>query len=124
MQSHLDSYYEETNAANYWVMGNNVKDLENEIKNIEKIKEVTQVEKRLKIKAVDNSKNGGILEISFVSDNKISKNLNIKGKEFNPKENGLWLDKEYAKKHGYKVGDEINIKYMGKESKERIEGFI
>lgn len=71
MQAQLDKYYDENNTADIWIMG---KSFEDDIeKKILSVKGVNEVEKRLKIKVKNDDKDGGLVELNFIYDNKISK---------------------------------------------------
>lgn len=122
MQAQLDKYYDENNTADIWIMG---KSFEDDIeKKILSVKGVNEVEKRLKIKVKNDDKDGGLVELNFIYDNKISKSSVIQGEPFSTEKDGIWLDEKYAKIHGYSIGDYFTYNAFGKERKEYIRGLI
>ena len=119
MKYTADKFYSENNLQDLNVMGNLT---DEDLKNILKIKNVVNAEKKLSVTGTtDNDKT---LLINFIESNDISKFYVMDGDNFNKDIKGVWLDYFYANKNDIKVGDTILVKYEDIKLNEKVIGLI
>lgn len=117
-------YYEQTHLADNWVVGAGFSTEEQ--KAIEKLEQVTSVDRRAVIAAKAKVGNGEELdmELNFMDTISSSFPLWIEGEEFHADSEGIWLEELFAKEWDLKVGDYITLEYAGREFTEQIKGII
>ena len=118
-----DAFYSKYDLADIWVQGKNF--TADDLSHIREIKGVKDAERRASVKgkAVLDIREADMY-LNFVESNEISKIGIVKGEEYEPGENGIWLDHRFAEVNGYTVGDKIKLKYEGKTFDEVIRGTI
>lgn len=122
MQEQSNQYYKETNLADYWVVGSDIsKDVKDDIAALDDVKEV---ERRLTFRVSDSQDEQATVELNYIEDNKISKNILVEGEAFSLNKKGIWLDSAYAKAHKLKVGDTFSFSFASTNSKVKIVGLI
>ena len=119
-----DYYYEETQLADYWVVGAGFSKEEAEA--IEDLEQVESVDRKVVLSAKAKVGNGEELdmELNFLESINSSFPFWIEGEEFSADKEGIWLEELFAKEWGLKVGDYITLKYEGREFSEQIKGII
>lgn len=117
-----DSFYEETNLADLWVMGKVF--TSDDVKEIESLIGVNHVNRRLQISATADLENDPYMQLNFVEENEISKLYIISGEDFTGQEEGIWLDELFAKGQNLALGDTISIEFNGLKITEEIKGLI
>ncbi len=122
MQKESDRYYKETNLADLWVVGDNFTE-ENEAA-AKKVSGVASVQRRLVLEGTADLAGDPVVRMNIVDDNLISRPQILKGLEFDPKADGIWLDNSFAEAHALKVGDSITLKAMGMEIAKEVKGLV
>jgi putative ABC transport system permease protein len=117
-----DSYYEETNLADLWVMGKAF--TSDDVKEIGKLTGVKHVNRRLQISATADLENDPYMQLNFVEENETSKLYTKSGENFSGKEEGIWLDGLFAKGQNLTLGDTITIEFNGMKITEEIKGLV
>ena len=129
-----DKYYEETNLADYWLKGR--KFSEDDVKKITSISGVIQAERQLNTegkvvfptKHIDGTKQSEAKEpymiLNFMDTQNISKMQIIKGKEYVPDKEGIWIEEQFATQNHLSIGDAIDIKVNNVTFAEEIKGII
>ena len=118
MKKTADVFYQENNLQDLNVLGNFNND---DLKNVKKINNVKNAERKLSVTATTDNDN--ILLLNFIESNNISKFYVLKGEKFDNK-SGVWLDNFYAIENNLKVGDIITIKYDSLTLKAQVRGLI
>ncbi len=118
-----DAFYTKYDLADIWVQGKNF--TTDDLSHIREIKGIKDAERRASVKgkAVLDTREADMY-LNFVESNEISKIGIVKGEEYEPGENGIWLDYRFADTNGYDIGDKIKLKYEGKTFDEVIRGTI
>ncbi len=118
-----DAFYTKYDLADIWVQGKNF--TTDDLSHIREIKGIKKVERRASVKgkAILDTREADMY-LNFVERNEISKIGIVKGEEYKPGENGIWLDYRFADANGYEIGDKIKLKYEGKNFDEVIRGTI
>lgn len=116
-------YYEDNNLADIWLYGSNF--TEEDKKAVEEFSEVKEVSRRLSIETIAKLQGNPVVNLYFLEDNKISTAHIVEGEEFDiTSEDGIWLDSNFASKRELKVGEIIELTYMGVDFKKEIKGII
>ena len=119
----FDSYTQETNLADEWVFASYFTD--EDVAEIEKMKGVNEVSKRLRITASTPSDSGNdtYLSLDTVGSESISVMKLISGDKYDKSlENSIWLDPEYAEENGITTGQTIDISFGGKTVSPTVAG--
>jgi putative ABC transport system permease protein len=117
-----NAYYEDTNLADLWVMGN--KFTSDDIKAIEKIAGVKHANRRLQIKTTADLENEPYVQLNFLEENDVSELYIKSGEDFQESKEGIWLDELFAKGQNLSLGDTITLEYNGMKLTEEIKGLI
>lgn len=128
-----DSYYQETNLADYWLTGRWFS--EEDVKEIQAIPGVNLAERQLQTegKAVFQKKDGKqnledatepYLILHFLETNEISRMQLIEGKSYEQGIEGVWIDENFASCQHLKVGDTLEIKANRVSFTEEIKGIV
>ena len=115
----LNNYIKENNLADAWLYQKEFSD-----STLNELKKQTDYEQRMYVstsnKAVDNSN----IDLYITDSNKISTLKVVNSKSFNNQDDGIWLDAMYAKKNGYRLNDQITLKYQNFELSKKIIGLV
>lgn len=119
-----DAYYEETNVADAWVVGNGFS--ETEVKKLTDLPQIDTVDRKIVIQGKAKINDGSELdmELNFLESMQSSKPYLIEGEAFSADKKGIWLEQNFAEARGYHVGDRIRLKYENIEFTEEIKGII
>lgn len=118
MEDITNTYYEESNLADIWLMG--------EVGDGGYLEEIANIdyEGRTKLNAGDNAVTDSVLDIYAVKEADISSFIVLEGEPYEPCKTGLWLDQLYASAHDLSVGDTLSLSINGNIQKEVIRGLI
>lgn len=123
MEKQADAFYKKTNMSDFWVYGKTLD--EKDLDSIKGINGVKTVEGRFKINANNKTiNNNSELQLNFVTTGEISKVVTKKGEEFSHDKKGIWIDYEYAIANNIKIGEDIDLSFMGIDLSEEVCGFI
>lgn len=119
-----DAYYQETNVADAWVVGNGFS--EAEVKKLTDLPQIDTVDRKIVIQGKAKTNDGKELdmELNFLESMQCSKTYLIEGEPFSPDQKGIWLEQAFAEARDYRVGDTIRLKYENIEFSEEIKGII
>ena len=118
------SYYEDTNLADGWIYGEEIDDdVFSDIKSMEEIKDA---QREMVVDTVANYSSDPDITLHIVEGKQnISKFYLFKGQDFNPNdEEGIWIDKRFADGRNLDIGDEITLKFDGKEVSKTVRGIM
>ena len=118
------SYYDDTNLADGWVYGEEIDDdVFSDIKSMEEIKDA---QREMVVDTVANYSSDPDITLHIVEGKQnISKFYLFKGQDFNPNdEEGIWIDKRFADGRNLDIGDEITLKFDGKEVSKTVRGIM
>lgn len=108
----VDDLVEDTDMADLWVRSAGISD-----EAIDSIRELPAVNDAVRCMnlSFSNESDGSNVEVNTVDGTSISRPYLISGSEYDAdSDDGIWLDAEYADKHGLKTGDSITLAgYMG-----------
>lgn len=119
LEKSLNSYLTENHLPNYWIQGSYItQDDKNKLKTISGIKKVRSGT-RLQ---VNQDKHHLIID-SFQKP--LAKLHRVKGDKYNSQSsNGIWINKEYAKAHSLKIGDNLALTYANQKLHLKVRGII
>ena len=118
------SYYEDTNLADGWIYGEEIgDDVFSDIKSMDEIKDA---QREMVVDTVANYSSDPDITLHIVEGKQnISKFYLFKGEDFNPNdEEGIWIDKRFADGRNLDIGDEITLKFDGKEVSKTVRGIM
>ncbi len=119
----FDSYVDETNLADEWVYASYFTN--EDIAQIEKMKGVSEVSKRLRITAssVSDDGNDTSLSLDTAGTASISTMKLVSGDKYDKSlENSIWLDPDYAKENGITAGQTVEISFGAKTVRPTVAG--
>lgn len=122
IQVELDSYYEQSNFGDAWIYGDDF--TEKDIKDIKRIKGVSDAELRLSVKAIADFGNEPELSITYKNSERISKSIVVEGMNFSNDTDGIWIDKQFADAKKLHVGDKIKFTFLNTEVEKSISGIV
>ena len=118
-----NSYNKETNLGDAWIYGDNF--TQDDLQAVKEIEEITDVQRRVFLKAVGESEQKPTIYLYFQEENIISKPKVVKGDAFDPSDNQrVWLDKRFADSNDLTVGDEYTFDIGGNQLTLEIGGLI
>lgn len=119
-----EAYYQMTNAADSWVIGDNF--TQEEVRELTALPQIDTVDRKIVI--LGKAKTGGgeelDMELNFLETMQCSYPYLIEGESFSPEKRGIWLEEAFARARGYRVGDTIFLKYENVEFSEEVKGII
>lgn len=117
-------YFDQTNTADYWVIGNNFTQRDADL--LKSLPEVETVDRKLVLDGKCKLPAGEELdmEFNFIETMTCSYAYLLEGEPFNANTPGIWLEQNFANARGYKVGDTINLSYEGVSFQEEVKGII
>lgn len=122
MRVQVDSYYSKTQLADSFVYGS---DFNGDIlAEVRALPGVENAQLRLELDTIADLPEEPTLRLLVSDENIISRPLLIKGAEFDPKDDGIWLDEQFANKHGLSVGDSISLSYESMSFSLPVRGLI
>lgn len=118
------AYYQTTNVADSWVVGNGF--TEEEVKKLAALPQIDTVDRKIVIlgKAKTGAGEELDMELNFLETMQSSYPYLIEGEAFTPEKKGIWLEEAFARVRGYHVGDRIRLKYENIEFTEEVKGVI
>ena len=123
LQKSADSFYENTNLADVFVYGSGFDD--NALSAVQNISDIKTVTRRTEIPSVVSFDNNPEIALFFCESGDISKPFLLEGKAFDPTDaDGIWLCKRFADAKDLKVGDFIELSFLGQKIKKEIKGII
>lgn len=122
MKAEAERYYEETNLAHIWIMGNYFS--HEDLKKVINIAGVKHASMRLTFDADVSPGSEKTLRINLAEENLISKPELAEGNPIDIDKDGLWLDYSYAKANRLSTGDTIEFDFAGYKIQKEILGLI
>lgn len=122
MQRTVDKYYETKNLADVFIYGKGFS--AEAAGSVSKVPGVTNVQRRLTLKAVTDLPNNPDLNVHFVEKDEISRCFTVSGQEFSVDKDGLWLDDQFARANGLKTGDKLKFSTNGITLEKTISGTV
>jgi len=123
LEKTADDFYEATNMADIWIYGTDF--TRESMQEIEKLEQVTGVERRLTLKAIADFDNSPTIKLHFAEKYDISQIKLMEGEKFSiDDKDGIWLDQLFAKAKGIKVGDYIGLNVNGLILDKKIKGLV
>lgn len=123
LKASYTSYYDETNFSDYWIYG---KDFSAD--DVEKLKQadsISDAQRRVTIDMDVNGSDSKTVKVNFLEENKINTPKIMDGADFDIDSNdGIWLDKRFAEKNDYNIGDKIKLRYNGVDTELDIKGLV
>lgn len=119
LKDSLNNYLAENHLPNYWIQGSYVTEEDkNKLMDISGIKKVRSGT-RLQVRQDDHH----LIIDSF--QNPLIDLYQVKGNKYNSQSsNGIWINKEYAKAHTLKVGDNLPLTYANKKIVLKVKGIV
>ena len=119
-----DEYYSKTNYADY-IISSNDGFTSDDINSLEQNKDIEYIESRYTLyNCITPDENNANLTMHIIENNRVSKCVSIKGKDFDINTDGVWLDYRFAKEHNLNVGDSLKIQVSKLELTKTIEGLV
>ena len=122
MDIQKQQYFEDTNMADFWVNGYDF--LEEQVEEICKLQEVTEVQCAVIIDGILEYKEQSDIRLILYKDDNISMPKIIDGNKELFGAKGIWITKEYADKSGACIGDIVNLKYGENKVEATIQGIL
>lgn len=122
MQVQGEQYFEKTNLSDFWINGVNFTASDSE-----EIKELDSVDDAQCAAVMDaylDKDQDKSIRLIANEKNKISKPEILTGSSYKEKEDGLWLDSEYAKIKNLSTGDTVELYYQDKSITAKIQGTV
>ena len=123
LRKSADTFYNNTNLADVFVYGSNFDD--DALSAVKNISDVNAVSRRTEIPSIAGFDNDPEIALYFYESDEISKPFLVEGKEFDPNDaDGVWLCKRFTDAKDLKVGDFIELSFLGQKIKKEIKGVI
>lgn len=128
MKTVVDKYYDECKLPDIWLTAGNFND--DDLAKVKALDEVADAELRLSFDSPvsvrgSSSQADKILQINVINESSsLSVPKTIEGKQPNPEDNGLWLDKAFADANNLKPGDRITLQAAGNSFQMTVLGLI
>lgn len=118
------AYYQTTNLADSWVIGNGF--TEEEVRKLAALPQIDTVDRKIVIFGKAETSEGAEfdMELNFLESMQCSYPYLVAGEPFAPEKKGIWLEEAFASARGYHVGDRIRLKYETIEFTEEVKGII
>ena len=121
LQDNLNNYYNETNVADAYVLGNNFN--ESIINDFKNLSSTTGIESQFVVKSIADLADEPVVKLHFLEKNDISKYYPVEGDNINFSDaNGIWLDARFAEAKNLKIGDNITLNFNGITIHKTIRG--
>lgn len=115
-------YYKDTNLAD--ACFNGITFTKEQIEELRNKKGIEGVEPRFQINCTLKEDSNIVLQMNYVTDNKISSFHLVEGEDYSEDSNGVWLDSQFAKENKIKVGDSITYLMAGTVIEQNVVGLI
>lgn len=122
MRENVDSYYQDTNLADLFVMG--VSFGGEELAAVEVLNNVSTAQLRLELDVIADLENEPTLRLLISDRNDVSQPMVVAGAAYDPNGKGIWLDRAFAEGNELEVGEVIELSYEGMTFEFVIEGLI
>lgn len=118
------AYYQDTNLADNWVIGNGF--TQEDVRRLKALPQIEAVDRKIVIQGKAETEDGGEfdIELNFLESLGCSYPYLIEGEIFSPEKRGIWLEESFARARGYRIGDRIRLKYESVSFTEEIKGII
>jgi len=122
MQYTTDTFYEDTNIADVWLIGNGFS--QDDLETVKSHSDIKEAQRRLTIDSTGSFSNNPIITLNFIEENSISTPHIVKGEKFTSDKDGIWINDSFAKMKNLNVGDDITVSYNGLNITKTIKGTI
>ncbi len=123
IERNMTYFFETTHFADYRIISEKGFS-ERQLKRIQRIEGIDRTARFFSAN-MDAGSDGDTLAVTVTEDRGVSGLLIVEGEPYDPESpDGIWISDKYAKANGLKVGDDIKIKYNGREIRARIKAFI
>ena len=122
LQNKSENYYQKTNLANVWLIGQGFTPEAEET--VRKLDGVTGTERRLTVNAIADYDNSPVLRLHFAEKGSISTCLLTEGEGFTAKKDGIWLDYLFAGAKNIAVGDTLSFTINGFRLQKKVMGLV
>ena len=110
MRISAEEIYESHHLADMWLTGEGF--TEEDLKKVLSHDNVLAANRVLTVQAAPDGMDDATLELNEIEANDVCRMYVFEGEAFDPEsKDGMWLDKEFAKARGLKIGDSITIRY-------------
>lgn len=113
IKKNRDAYYERTNLADLWVIGNGFQ--EEDEKKLLEIGSIQKAERRMVADGTVKLSEDYDVQMNFLTGAEVSFPEIVQGEDFSPEKEGIWLDYYFVKEHKLKMGDIITLKIQNVE---------
>ena len=121
LQDNLNNYYNETNMADAYVIGNDFN--ESVVNDYKNLSSTTGIETQFVVKSIADLEDEPTVTLHFLEKNNISRYYPVEGKNINFSDaDGIWLDARFAEAKNLTVGDNISVKFNGITLNKTIRG--
>lgn len=116
MEVASSTFQKETNMADAWIYGSNIP--------IETLKQDSQLQlQETMLLEANQPEVDAVLTLHVIKEQKISTMMITEGKPLASDIDGVWIDAEFAKAHGWKLKDQFPFTYNGRSYTKEIVGF-
>ena len=123
MRISAEQIYEAYNLADLWMTGEGFS--EQELKTVLADENVAAANRVLTVQVTPDNMKDVTLELNLIEDNDVCRMYVFEGEAFDPeREDGMWLDREFAKARGLKIGDTITLSYEMLHVTAKIAGLV
>lgn len=122
MKKGENCYYEETNLADAWIAGKAF--TTEDVLQIAELNDVKAVERRITVEGKADLEKEPIILFNYLTTNEISSLKLVEGVPYESGSKGVWLDFNFVKKQGLKVGDAITFKLNNQSFTTVIKGTV
>ena len=121
LQDNLNNYYNETNMADAYALGNDFN--ESVVNDFKNMSSTTGVETQFVVSSIADLDDEPAVTLHFLEKNNISKYYPVKGGNIDfSDEDGIWLDARFAEVKNLTVGDNISLSFNGITINKTIRG--
>ena len=123
LQDNLNKYYDETNMADAYAIGNDFNDTV--VQDFQNMDSTTGVERQFVVNSIADLEDEPAVTLHFLEKNNISRYYPVKGGNIDfDDEEGIWLDARFAEVKNLTVGDNITLEFNGITLTKTIRGVI
>ena len=121
LQDNLNKYYDETNMADAYAIGNDFNDTV--VQDFQNMDSTTGVERQFVVNSIADLEDEPAVTLHFLEKNNISRYYPVKGGNIDfDDEEGIWLDARFAEVKNLTVGDNITLEFNGITLTKTIRG--
>jgi putative ABC transport system permease protein len=119
LEQSVTDFYEETRLNDVWIHVNGANAAD--VAHILSLEQVEEAQGRTVVQVHSgNSK----LDLYMLQENRLSQPYLMEGAPFTPGDEGIWLDREYARANGLQVGDRLPLSSADHHASMEIEGLV